>query len=148
MIYAARVAIARAASRQAKASQLSNTTARHPMLSVLLRHKSTAEDYKFALDENGNVPERKQEPAPVSEVISFPGGGRAEGDSENEMPSETTIPVLLNAKEHVVGYLSRILNARVYDAAIETDLQHARNLSAVRISALFWLVQGLIVESD
>jgi len=38
-------------------------------------------------------------------------------------------PVLLNAKQHVVGYLSRILNARVYDAAIETDLQHAQNLS-------------------
>lgn len=39
-------------------------------------------------------------------------------------------PVLLNAKQHVVGYLSRILNARVYDAAIETELQFAPNLSS------------------
>ena len=38
-------------------------------------------------------------------------------------------PVLLNSKEHVIGYLSRILNARVYDAAVETDLQYAPNLS-------------------
>lgn len=44
-----------------------------------------------------------------------------------------TKPVLLNAKEHAIGYLSKILNARVYEAAIETDLQHAKNLSAVRI---------------
>jgi len=32
-----------------------------------------------------------------------------------------------------VGYLSKILNARVYDAAKETELQHAKNLSAVRV---------------
>ena len=46
-------------------------------------------------------------------------------------PGEEGKPVLLNAQEHVVGYLSKILNAQVYDAAIETDLQHAKNLSAV-----------------
>lgn len=40
-------------------------------------------------------------------------------------------PVLLNAKVHAVGYLSKILNARVYEAAIETELQFATNLSAV-----------------
>jgi len=39
----------------------------------------------------------------------------------------------LNAREHAVGYLSKILNARVYDAAVETELQEAKNLSAVRI---------------
>jgi hypothetical protein len=44
-------------------------------------------------------------------------------------------PILLNAKEHAVGYLSRILNARVYEAAIETELQHAKNLSAVSVFA-------------
>lgn len=38
-------------------------------------------------------------------------------------------PVLLNSKEHAVGYLGRILNARVYEAAVETKLQHAVNLS-------------------
>jgi len=45
-------------------------------------------------------------------------------------------PVLLNAKEHVVGYLSKILNARVYDVAVETELQHAKNLSAVRNTSI------------
>jgi hypothetical protein len=39
--------------------------------------------------------------------------------------------VLLNAQEHAVGYLSKILNARVYEAAIETELQEAKNLSSV-----------------
>ena len=31
------------------------------------------------------------------------------------------------------GYLGRILNARVYDVAVETELQHAKNLSKVRL---------------
>lgn len=55
----------------------------------------------------------------VEEIVDFLG----------EDSSKT--PVLLNSKEHVVGYLSKILNARVYDVAVETDLQHAKNLSAV-----------------
>jgi len=38
-------------------------------------------------------------------------------------------PVLLNSKEHAVGYLGKVLNARVYEAAIETKLQLASNLS-------------------
>lgn len=58
------------------------------------------------------------------ESISFPAG---ESDGVQEQK-----PVLLNSKEHAVGYLSRILNARVYEAAIETDLQEAKNLSSVR----------------
>ena len=44
---------------------------------------------------------------------------------------DETKPILLNSKEHAIGYLSQILNAKVYEAAIETDLQHAKNLSAV-----------------
>ena len=40
-------------------------------------------------------------------------------------------PVLLNSKEHAVGYLGRILNARVYEAAVETKLQYAVNLSSL-----------------
>ena len=55
-----------------------------------------------------------------SEFISFP-----------VKPGDEQKPVLLNAQEHAVGYLSKILNARVYDAAKETELQHAKNLSAV-----------------
>uniref|UniRef100_A0A7S2SP50 Threonine dehydratase n=2 Tax=Rhizochromulina marina TaxID=1034831 RepID=A0A7S2SP50_9STRA len=38
-------------------------------------------------------------------------------------------PVLLDSDKHAVGYLSSILNARVYDVAYETPLQHARSLS-------------------
>lgn len=64
----------------------------------------------------------------VQEVVRFP-------VSSGEPPQRTEteeLPVLLDSKEHVVGYLSKILNARVYDAAIATELQHAKNLSAVR----------------
>ena len=63
----------------------------------------------------------KSTTAVVDEVIEFP-------DSVEESK-----PVLLNSKEHAVGYLSKVLNARVYDAAIESELQHAKNLSAVRL---------------
>eukprot|EP00560_Eucampia_antarctica_P007129 CAMPEP_0197823400 /NCGR_PEP_ID=MMETSP1437-20131217/726_1 /TAXON_ID=49252 ORGANISM="Eucampia antarctica, Strain CCMP1452" /NCGR_SAMPLE_ID=MMETSP1437 /ASSEMBLY_ACC=CAM_ASM_001096 /LENGTH=621 /DNA_ID=CAMNT_0043422541 /DNA_START=247 /DNA_END=2112 /DNA_ORIENTATION=+ len=55
----------------------------------------------------------------VMEVISFPSS------------SEEEHPVLLNSQEHAVGYLSKILNAKVYEVAKETELQHAKNLSAV-----------------
>lgn len=70
-------------------------------------------------------------PSKTSEILEF--ATSHNGDSE-------MTPVLLDAKEHVVGYLSRILNARVYDAAIETDLQHAKNLSSVRTLLLFVVV--------
>jgi hypothetical protein len=53
-------------------------------------------------------------------------------------PAVQQQPVMLDSKEHVVGYLSKILNARVYDAAIETELQLAKNLSTVRMYLLFW----------
>ena len=65
-----------------------------------------------------------------SEVVKFPAVDRNDPSYNSE-----TQPVLLNSKEHAVGYLSRILNARVYEAAIETDLQHAKNLSAVRLTS-------------
>ena len=57
---------------------------------------------------------------PIEEVVSFP---------SSEQEEET--PVLLNSKEHAVGYLSKILNARVYDACKETELQEAKSLSMV-----------------
>jgi len=59
------------------------------------------------------------------EVISYPATATPSPDKNVEDK-----PVLLNSKEHAVGYLNRILNARVYEAAIETELQHAENLSA------------------
>jgi hypothetical protein len=90
----------------------------------------------YAFDENGQavgmtgINRRRPSSSPpppraeqTTDVVSFPIDA-LDGGIEYE-------PVLLNAKEHAVGYLSRILNARVYEAAIETDLQHAKNLSAV-----------------
>lgn len=59
----------------------------------------------------------------VSEYVKFPDGETKEGK-----------PVLLNSNQHVVGYLSRILNARVYDVSQETELQHAKNISMVRVN--------------
>ena len=58
--------------------------------------------------------------------------GRHTSAFASSLYDATTTPVLLNAREHAVGYLSKILNARVYDAAVETELQEAKNLSAVR----------------
>ena len=63
----------------------------------------------------------------ASEVVSYP----ATDTSSSEDNAEYEKPILLNSKEHVVGYLNRILNARVYEAAVETDLQYAENLSTV-----------------
>ena len=83
---------------------------------VLSRSKSSASAYEFP----DQVDHRSEE------FIDFP----IANDDKHIGGAQSTKPVLLNAKEHVVGYLSRILNARVYDAAIETDLQHAKNLSA------------------
>lgn len=73
----------------------------------------------YPFDENGNA---------GAEVVKFPSV-----DRDDPTYNVDDKPVLLNSKEHAVGYLSRILNARVYEAAIETELQHAKNLSAVRV---------------
>lgn len=81
-----------------------------------IRYKST----RHAFDEMG---ETTSTPTSATESIAFPAS--KDGDEVEYQP------VLLNSKEHAVGYLSRILNARVYEAAIETELQHAKNLSAV-----------------
>jgi len=61
---------------------------------------------------------------PSSEVTSLPAAVIPSPDKNSGYK-----PVSLNSKEPVVGYLNRILNARVYEAAIETELQHAKNLS-------------------
>jgi hypothetical protein len=54
-------------------------------------------------------------------------------DSHWSPPAQqnTTLNPVLDDEHVVTGYLSRILNARVYDAAIETPLQYAKNLSMV-----------------
>jgi hypothetical protein len=87
---------------------------------VVVVEPDNPEDFEYALNKEGDVCKTSKERARAQEVLSFPSSQEQEGQ-----------PVLLNAKEHVIGYLSRILNARVYEAAIETDLQYATNLSAV-----------------
>jgi hypothetical protein len=88
--------------------------------------------YKYPFDENGEA---------STDVVSFPFGSKEDEGSDSK-------PVILNAKEHAVGYLSRILNARVYEAAIETELQEATNLSTVsNFSAYYtrsWLLFSLL----
>lgn len=73
------------------------------------------DSHTYAFDENGEI----------AEFVDFSVAGKKSNDREQK-------PILLNAKEHAVGYLSKILNARVYEAAIETELQEAKNLSTVR----------------
>jgi hypothetical protein len=86
----------------------------------------------YPFDEDGNA---------GAEVVKFPAV-----DPDDPSYNLETTPVLLNAKEHAVGYLSRILNARVYEAAIETELQHAKNLSAVRVHNV--ALSSLILEMN
>jgi hypothetical protein len=95
------------------------------------QHNKSRGSYKYPFDENGEAPTH-------TEIVSFP-----TVDRDSPKYNEETIPILLNAKEHAVGYLSRILNARVYEAAIETDLQHAKNLSSVR----WWFGKCVVVIS-
>lgn len=86
----------------------------------------TVEDHAPAhhvLNRDGSIPR--------DEVIHYP----------NKAFAETkTSPAMLDFKEHAAGYLSQILNARVYDAAVETQLQEAKNLSMVRYpwACIYW----------
>jgi hypothetical protein len=94
-------------------------------LSLVRLNSTQAEDpipVHHALTPDGDVV------VPRQEIVRFP------SSTVTKVTEETTTPVLLNSKEHAVGYLSKILNARVYDAAIETELQEAKNLSTVRIA--------------
>jgi len=79
---------------------------------------STTAGQPYAFNKNGEAS------GTIEELVDFPATGR-----ENLSGSKETVPVLLNSNEHAIGYLNRILNARVYEAAIETELQHAENLS-------------------
>jgi hypothetical protein len=74
--------------------------------------------------------------SPQHEVVRFPSSKPSKQQPiivSTTSDKDESVPVLLNSKEHAVGYLSKILNARVYDAAIETELQEAKNLSSVCI---------------
>lgn len=92
----------------------------------LARHSGSNNSFFINVSSNSSSPVKRWKSTPsymeeVGEVVEFPA---SDADST---------PVLLNSKEHAIGYLSKILNARVYEAAIETDLQRAENLSAVSI---------------
>ena len=84
--------------------------------STLADVQDEANAYSSTYGLNATAGDNSSSAAGAKEAIQFP---------------EAT-PVVLDSKEHVVGYLSKILNARVYDAAIETELQEAKNLSHVR----------------
>jgi hypothetical protein len=78
------------------------------------------------------VAEKGSAAVPQHEVVRFPSSSPKQPIVvANDTSHKESVPVLLNSKEHAVGYLSKILNARVYDAAIETELQEAKNLSTV-----------------
>ena len=109
--------------RRYKSSSLEDY-AEDPRVEVPVDHKASSSsssmtNRQYAFDENGDV---------LAELVDFPAV-----DRNSKLYNMETKPVLLNSKEHAIGYLSKILNARVYEAAIETDLQHARNLSAVSL---------------
>lgn len=98
----------------------------------IMRAKSSSAAETKEVDEKGGVYEYSLQKdghchREDAEVIKFP-----KVPKEDPAYNAVETPILMNAKEHVVGYLSKILNARVYDAAIETELQHAKNLSTVR----------------
>jgi hypothetical protein len=92
------------------------------------QHRGSAAASAWRLMTSSSIPEEDSESyafdknGETTEYVNFPVSGRN---------PEEKLPVLLNAQEHAVGYLSKILNARVYEAAIETELQEAKNLSSV-----------------
>lgn len=103
------------------------TTARHVLRKLASHQRGSAATVAWRL-KSSSVPEEDLDSYPfdkngeTTEYVDFPVSG--------ESP-EGKLPVLLNSHEHAVGYLSKILNARVYEAAIETELQEAKNLSSV-----------------
>ena len=82
-------------------------------------------EHEFDDIENLNMESKKKfSESAVEEFIEFPDGKHISMQEK---------PVLLNSKEHAIGYLNKVLNARVYEAAIATELQLAKNLSVVSL---------------
>jgi threonine dehydratase len=102
-------------------------------ISKLSYHSTTAisqstED-AYPLNEDGDVPTTATTPPIQSSSTARMNDDKILAYISPSDPAFISAETMLNAKDHVVGYLSHILNARVYDAAIETDLQPAKNLS-------------------
>ena len=68
--------------------------------------------------------EEAEEEAAVSVVPAF----RPTATNKATAANTATTTMAVSAGD---GYLGRILNAKVYDVAVETELQHAKNLSQV-----------------
>ena len=100
-----------------------------------LRSFSSSIRESTAADSNGSMTSTES-----SEVLPFPVAATASPDVNIENQ------VSLNSKERRVGYLNRILNARVYEAAIETELQHAENLSNVSSISYSWTLVSLVAN--
>jgi hypothetical protein len=104
-------------------------TTRHILRKVASPRSSASTTWRFA-SSSSSVPEEDShtyafdENGEIAEFVDFSISGKTTNEREQK-------PILLNSKEHAVGYLSKILNARVYEAAIETELQDAKNLSTV-----------------
>ena len=86
--------------------------------------ESLSHETSYPFDENGNAATGGLHVR--EEYITFPASSSTLGSG-----AEETKPILMNSSQHAVGYLSKILNAKCYEAAVETQLQHAKNLSAV-----------------
>ena len=110
-------------------------TTRHILRKVAAPRASASTAWRF---KSSTIPEEDShvyafdEDGEIAEFVDFSGSGKAANQREQK-------PILLTAREHAVGYLSKILNARVYEAAIETELQEAKNLSTVRAYAYAFL---------
>lgn len=136
MISSSSRVLAKAACRLAVAIRRSEGSA-PPFSLVRFKSSSTTlvEDHRVPVEDSSEVQHALTpdgDVVPRQEIIRFPSASSATAATMAAKHDETTTPVLLNSKEHAVGYLSKILNARVYDAAIETELQEAKNLSTVR----------------
>lgn len=118
----ARLGVRRALNSQSLVAALSSSLTTRDGCSAQFP-RTSQKCFKSTVPERDPQEEIAERP-PNSEVISFP---TVDGEGQ---------PVLLNAQEHAVGYLSKILNARVYDVAKETQLQEAKNLSAVSTQKL------------
>lgn len=124
MLSASRRVLVRGSSSRVRV--LSHLNQRYKSSSAVEKESLHPPVYPF--DEDGNAGGSS---SAAAEVVKFPAV-----DRDDPTYNADEKPVLLNSKEHAVGYLSRILNARVYEAAIETELQHAKNLSAVRCESM------------
>lgn len=80
-------------------------------------------------DYNNNNCKRYKSSAPASEPSTpSPTSSTSVGDLSTTPPT-----TMYNKNMSENDYLNKILNSKVYEVAIETELQHAKNLSSVSV---------------